>query len=173
MALKVFISYSQDSSSHGRRVLDYVQQLRAAGLDCDLDQFHSSPKEGWPNWMVRGIANAKRVLIVCTESYLQKMLGNWPSDSGQGVRWESLITYNDLYNSDSKNTKFIPIIFCERDKQFIPSPLRGFTHIRADKNDAVEATIRLVRNIAPATRLPLGKELPPKAPSPLFYHPSH
>jgi hypothetical protein len=44
---RIFISYSHDSPEHGDRVLALADRLRAEGIDCHLDQYETSPPEGW------------------------------------------------------------------------------------------------------------------------------
>jgi hypothetical protein len=60
----VFISYSHDSSDHARAVLALSNKLRSEGIDCVLDQYDSSPPEGWPRWMEREIGKAQFVLMI-------------------------------------------------------------------------------------------------------------
>jgi hypothetical protein len=58
----IFISYSRDSALHEEKVLSLSDKLRSEGIDCILDQYESSPPEGWPKWMDREIIKAKFVL---------------------------------------------------------------------------------------------------------------
>ena len=67
---KVFISYTQDSSIHMERVLELSERLRSDGVDCNLDQYETSPPEGWPAWMRKQIKDAEFVLVICTEAYM-------------------------------------------------------------------------------------------------------
>ena len=48
---KIFISYSHDSPEHADLVLELADRLVGDGIDCILDQYESSPAEGWPKWM--------------------------------------------------------------------------------------------------------------------------
>ena len=66
---KVFISYSHDSDEHRIRVLALSDGLRKKGIDCNLDQYEPTPKEGWPRWMTRQIRDADFVLMICTDNY--------------------------------------------------------------------------------------------------------
>ena len=50
---KVFISYSHDSEAHEDRVLDLANRLREDGIDAEIDQYETSPPEGWPAWCKR------------------------------------------------------------------------------------------------------------------------
>ena len=107
---KAFISYSWDSPEHQQSVLELSNRLRSDGIDCDIDLYYQSPKEGWPRWMERLTRESDYVLVVCTESYLEGYEGGRPPKVGQGVKWESLLTSNDIYYNDSENNKYIPAI---------------------------------------------------------------
>jgi hypothetical protein len=54
----VFISYNNDSPEHADRVLALADQLIKDGINCILDQYETSPPEGWPKWMDRHIAKS-------------------------------------------------------------------------------------------------------------------
>lgn len=124
-APRVFISYSHDSQEHKQRVLDLAQQLRAQGIDCRLDRLITSPPEGWSRWAEHEIQAAHKVLVVCTETYHRRWDGAEESDGGLGVRWEGHLIRQLLYESGGANDRFIPVIFDEADKKFIPLPLRA------------------------------------------------
>jgi hypothetical protein len=38
------------------------------------------------------------VLVICTETYRQRVEGQTPADEGRGVFWEGGIIYSYLYN---------------------------------------------------------------------------
>ena len=57
-APRVFISYSHDSPEHKYRVLALSDRLRREGVDCSVDQYEQSPKEGWPLWCQRQVEQA-------------------------------------------------------------------------------------------------------------------
>ncbi|NQT38006.1 MAG: tetratricopeptide repeat protein [Planctomycetes bacterium] len=126
--MTVFISYSHDSSEHSERVLALSNRLREEGVDCQIDQYETSPPEGWPRWMNGQFRGASYVLVVCTETYYRRAAGTESPGVGRGARWESSQVFQELYDADSMNTKFIPVIFSADDQRFIPEPLRGFTH---------------------------------------------
>src|ERR1700678_2721119 len=125
---EVFISYSWDSEEHVRTVLDLSNRLRSEGVDCDLDQYEQSPPEGWPRWMDRKIRDAKFVLMVCTETYYRRVMGDTAAEEGHGVKWEGGLIYQYVYNAGATNTKFIPVVLQKQDKTFIPTPLQSATH---------------------------------------------
>ena len=124
---KVFISYSHDSKEHAEKVLSFANLLRKDGIDCVLDQYTPHPPEGWPGWMENNIESAEFVLLICTQTYLNRVTGKEESGKGLGVKWEGKLIYNRIYESDSVDGKFIPVLFTYDDKKYIPSPLKGQT----------------------------------------------
>ena len=124
----VFISYSHDSPEHTDRVLELSNQLRADGIDCTIDQYEVSPAEGWPKWMDRQITKSDFVLVICTEIYHRRVMGEEEIGKGLGVKWESTISYQSIYDADSANTRFIPIFFEGGKTEFIPQPIKGATY---------------------------------------------
>ncbi len=124
----VFISYSHDSPQHSETVRNLADRLRNDGVDAELDQYHASPRGGWPLWMHRCLAEAEYVLVVCSNGYHQKVMHlEVTKGKGKGVKWESLLTLNELYQSEGLSDKFIPIVFHRSQSEFIPSPISGHT----------------------------------------------
>lgn len=116
---EVFISYSWDSEDHVRSVLQFSDRLRSEGIDCVLDQYEVSPPEGWPRWMDRKIRDAQFVLMVCTETYYKRVMGDEEAGKGLGVRWEGGLIYQHIYNAGTMNNKFIPVLMRGEDQPFI------------------------------------------------------
>jgi tetratricopeptide (TPR) repeat protein len=122
---RVFISYSHDSPAHMNGVLDLANRLRKEGIDCWIDQYVRSPSEGWPKWCDDQIETAKFVLVVCTEAYLRRFRGKEEPGKGRGVTFEGSIITQELYNSQGKNEKFIPIVLAAGQVEHIPILLQG------------------------------------------------
>jgi hypothetical protein len=80
---KVLISYSHDSPEHKDRVLVLSNRLRGEGIDCTIDQYLLVPPEGWPRWMEKQIRESDFVLMVCTETYHRRVLGQPDPDRGR------------------------------------------------------------------------------------------
>jgi tetratricopeptide (TPR) repeat protein len=177
----VFISYSHDSPQHKARVLELADRLRADGLNCIIDQYDDeTPAEGWPLWMDKQIHKANFVLMVCTETYYRRVMGDEQPGKGLGARWEGHIILQHLYNHGVFNTKFIPILFAESDEQYILTPVAGVTRYRVDTKEGYEVLysrltnqplipkteIGTIRKVQPhpraALRLPSGAALRPK-----------
>jgi tetratricopeptide (TPR) repeat protein len=162
---KVLISYSHDSPEHADRVRELSDRLRADGIDCILDQYEVSPPEGWANWMDRQIRDADFVLMICTETYHRRVIGEEKPGIGHGVRWEALVSYQHIYNAGTVNEKFIPVLLESGKFEHIPTPLQGVTHYLAYKEDGYEDLYRRLTNQPEHVKPALGKmrKLPPVA----------
>jgi TIR domain len=99
---KVFISYSHDSSVHKEWVLKLAIDLRANGVDADLDQWQQIGSD-LAAFMHQGIATSDRVLMVCTDQYVQK------AENGTGgVGYEKMIVTGEMVKSID-TIKFVPV----------------------------------------------------------------
>jgi hypothetical protein len=160
-ASKVFISYSHDSPEHQDRVLALSNRLRREGVDCVIDQYEESPAEGWPIWCERQVEQADFVLIVCTKTYLCRYQQRDDFAKGLGVTFEGHIITQELYNSQGRNNKFIPITTSSEDAAFIPLQLQSATHYCFD--DEYEVLYRRITN-QPLTPKPQLGGVRPMAP---------
>ena len=88
--------------------------------------------------MDRKILNSRFVLVICTEQYYKRAMGQKSEGTGLGVRWEGGLIYQHIYNAGTLNNKFIPVLFDPKDKRFIPTPLQGATHYRADNQSGYD-----------------------------------
>lgn len=101
---KAFVSYSHDSQDHKKWVLDFAIRLRNNGVDAILDQWDLKPGDDLPQFMERGLTSADRVLMFCTDKYVEK------ANSGAGgVGYEKMIVTADLLKTIDSN-KVIPLI---------------------------------------------------------------
>ena len=102
--LKVFISYSHDSPEHKQWVSELAVKLRHNGIDMTLDQWDIRPGDDITRFMERGIVDADRILVVCTDNYVSK------ANTGEGgVGYERMIITKEIVENQGNN-KFIPII---------------------------------------------------------------
>lgn len=159
----VFISYSHDSDEHKDRVHLLSEKLRLEGIDCHIDQYETSPAEGWPRWMRNRIREAAFVLVVCTETYERRFEGTEEVGRGAGAIWEGAIITQELYESEGRNTKFIPIAFSPEDTRHIPIEMRAGTWYIVDDEKGYEDLYRHLTNQPKTVKGPLGKQrsLPP------------
>jgi hypothetical protein len=110
-----FISYSHDSATHKAWALKLASDLRAQGIDVVLDQWDLAPGQDLSLFMQKGIADADRVLMICSSSYIKK------AEAGQGgVGYERLIVTAEVIQSiDTK--KFIPIVRGNSESNKVPA----------------------------------------------------
>ncbi|WP_197151311.1 toll/interleukin-1 receptor domain-containing protein [Synechococcus sp. CBW1108] len=68
----VFISYSHDSDSHKDWVYQLACELVKNGVEVTLDQWDIQLGSNIHKFMEKGLTNADRVLVVCTDNYNTK-----------------------------------------------------------------------------------------------------
>ncbi len=103
-APKVFISYSHDSQTHKKWVLDFATRLRYSGIDATIDLWDLKPGDDLPYFMEQNLQNSDFVLMICTDRYVEK------ANSGVGgVGYEKMIITSELL-SNIDNNKVIPIM---------------------------------------------------------------
>lgn len=101
---KAFISYSHDSEEHKQWVFNLAKKLIGKGIDVSLDLWDLHPGGDLPEFMEKHLADADKVLMVCTENYVRK------ANAGEGgVGYEKMIVTADLIRKIS-STKVIPLI---------------------------------------------------------------
>ncbi len=111
---KVFISYSHDSPEHKRWVSELAARLRHNGIDAILDQWDLGLGDDITRFMERGIVDADRVLVICTDKYVSKANAN-----EGGVGYERMIVNAELVQNLGTD-KFIPIIRYASGKEKTP-----------------------------------------------------
>jgi hypothetical protein len=167
---RVLISYSHDSPAHEGRVLDLADRLREDGVDAMIDQYISSPPQGWPAWCEAEIRKADFVLMVCTESYLRRVNGEEEQGKGYGVHWEARLIRQHLYDDRSVSHKFVPVLLAEGVPAYVPTPVKGATIYQVETAAGYEALLRLLtdqpmtplcRRSASASRCQHGSDEPP------------
>ncbi len=156
MPKKVFISYAHESESLSNQVLDFSNYLRRQGIDCEIDQYEESPSEGWPKWMARQVQDADFVLVVCSKLFFERANDFSGKNDGLGVKWETSLILQLLYQMNTNNTKFIPIIFDETNTQHIPLPLQPYTHYHVDDLKFRKQLVDRLRGVSSVKRPPLG-----------------
>lgn len=161
MTEEVFISYSHDSPEHIRAVLELSNRLREEGVDCALDQYETSPPEGWPRWMDKKIRESKYVILVCTETYHKRVMDQEEPGAGHGVKWEGHLIYQHFYDAGTVNTRFVPVVFQSVDKRFVPDPLRGSTIHALDLEGGYDRLYAQLTDSPIVQKPPLGKRRVP------------
>ena len=124
---KAFISYSHDTPEHKQWVLNLATKLRASGIDAVLDLWELKPGDDLPSFMERNLVSAHKVLMICTEKYVQK------ANAGTGgVGYEKMIVTADLAAS-IESSKVVPIIR-QSGTRLVPTFLR--TKLFIDLSDS-------------------------------------
>ncbi|WP_138679167.1 toll/interleukin-1 receptor domain-containing protein [Candidatus Accumulibacter phosphatis] len=138
---RVFVSYSHDSQAHKQWVLEFATRLRKVGVDASLDQWDLGPGDDIPHFMERSLATADRVIMVCTENYVQK------ANAGTGgVGYEKMIVTSDLMKTIDSN-KVIPVIR-QGGRPELPTFLKSKLYIDFSREDQFEESFdNLTRSI--------------------------
>lgn len=151
MAPKAFISYSHDSAEHKAWVLKLASDLRAIGVDIILDQWDLVPGQDISLFMQRGIADADRVILVCSSAYVST------AEQGiGGVGYERLIVTAEVVQSID-TTKFIPILRGSNPNRKLPVFLGPRLYIDFESDSDYDAKlVELAREVhgAPAISKP-------------------
>jgi tetratricopeptide (TPR) repeat protein len=111
-------------------------------------------------WMERQVRESNFVLIVCTEVYLKRAQGKEEPGKGHGVIWESVLTYQQLYDAGSNNEKFIPVLLQGGERPHIPDPLKPATSYRCTTDEEYEQLYRRLTNQHEIDKPALGKLRP-------------
>jgi hypothetical protein len=94
MSGRVFITYAHENLAHERRVLKFANELRAGGVDAEIDQYEPHPAEGWTKWMEHQFSTSDAILVVPSQMYLTRYRQD--SGIGTGARFEAAILSNIL-----------------------------------------------------------------------------
>ena len=81
------------------------------------------------------IDEANFVLMVCTETYRRRVMGQEQPGKGLGVRWEGNLIRNRIYNDKPSGSRFIPVLFEGGEPAHIPNPVQGHTFYRISDLD--------------------------------------
>ncbi len=152
---KVFVSYSHDTDQHKDWVLGLATRLVANGVDIVLDQWDLALGSDLPRFMEQGLSDAHRVLVVCTEPYVNK------ANTGRGgVGYEKMILTAQLMQ-DVTSDRIIPVI--RSNSLTTPVPIFLSSRVFIDFRDDLAFESRyaeLIRDIhgqQVKPRPPLGK----------------
>ncbi|QHQ17502.1 TIR domain-containing protein [Pectobacterium parmentieri] len=138
---KAFVSYSHDSMEHKKWVLDSATRLRNNGVDAILDQWDLKPGDDLPSFMERGLISADRVLMVCTDKYVEKA-----NAGAGGVGYEKMIVTADLLKTIDSN-KVIPLIR-QSGHSSVPNFLRSKLFLDFSRPDQYEFSFdELIRTL--------------------------
>ncbi|MBU9198847.1 toll/interleukin-1 receptor domain-containing protein [Burkholderia gladioli] len=149
----VFVSYSHDSPEHRRWVLDFASFLVTRGINVRLDQWDVGPGADLAKYMVQSIAKSDRVLLICTEKYVQKV-----NDGVGGVGYEAMVVSGALM-SDLGTAKFIPVVRQDGEAK-LPHALSSRFYVDfsegRDRGGAFDILLRELHRAPVAVKPPIG-----------------
>jgi len=140
---RIFISYSHDSAEHKGWVLDFATTLRNRGVDTVLDQWDLNPGDDLPHFMETEIAQCDFVIMICTETYVEK------ANAGKGgVGYEKMIITSSLLTKIDSNI-IIPVIR-QSSAPILPTFLKSKIYINfsndSDEEYSLDELLRTVLN---------------------------
>lgn len=153
---KVFISYSWDSAEHRQWVAQLGAWLRTRGIDVTLDQWHLGYGEDLGRFMERSLREADRVLVICTEPYVEKT-----RQRAGGVGYEHTILTGALMQDIGSN-KFIPVVRQNLERPDLPAELATRLHFNLSNGQDQPAQFELLARELHGIRVPI----PPLGPNP-------
>lgn len=148
---RVFISYSWDSPEHSQWVAALATHLRHRGIDAILDQWHVRPGEDLGNFMTKSVREADRVLVICTENYVEKAINR-----KGGVGYELVMVVGELM-SQVETSKFIPVVRQSTNPPLLPPELKSRLYI--DLRDSVIYPVQLEQLVQELHNVP--RPIPP------------
>ena len=126
-------------------MLNLANRLRGDHIDAAIDQYETSPREGWPVWMEKQIRESDFVLVVCTPTYLGRAERREKEGVGKGAIWETALTLQYLYNASANNERFIPVVFNYENVSEIPISLQSATYYLLDDEPGYQRLLRRLR----------------------------
>ena len=158
---RVFISYRHDSEDHVDRVLELSDLLRSEGIDASIDFYESSPSQGWARWSLDELEAARFVLVVATKGYYDAFRGR--DGVGGNAAWQGFVLTSELF-SKGDLSRFVPIVFGDPDREWVPEPLRSATIFDLSSSGDYEDLYRLLTAQPKILKPDLGKRvsLPPR-----------
>ncbi|MCK4794130.1 MAG: toll/interleukin-1 receptor domain-containing protein [Desulfobacteraceae bacterium] len=160
---KVFVSYSHDTPAHKKWVGEFASKLVDNQIDVFFDQWDLSPGDDIIKFMEKSVAEADRVLMICSEAYVRK------ADDGQGgVGYEAMIVTGELVR-DLGTSKFIPVVRQNNNEVVLPKSVstRFYINLSEGENfdEQFELLLRELHNEPAIKKPPLGKNPFAKQPS--------
>lgn len=169
--LKVLISWSHSNpgwddserDARTREVRHLADQLRAAGIDADVDLYHKNEGVDWSRWGPKLVRDVDRVLVVVSPAWRAAWEGRGNPNSGAGAAAEA-DALKSLYSRDRR--EFIErvrlvLLPSEPGEQHIPDGLHGITRYALPSIDA-DGLAELLRDLTAQQRYPR----PPLGPVP-------
>ena len=141
---RIFISYSHDSEVHKAWVQNLASFLDGTGFDVVLDQWHLRYGDDLPSFMEQAVRHTDRVLVICTDNYIQK------ANSGAGgVGYEKTIVTAQILADPKNRRKFVPIVRDVTGKEKMPTFFGGAYYLDlSEGKDSEDLRLELVRQLS-------------------------
>jgi TIR domain len=140
---RVFISYSHDSDAHKQWVHGLASFLVEHGIEVILDQWDLRYGDDLPTFMEKAVRDTDRVLVICTDNYIQK------ANSGAGgVGYEKTIVTAQILADHKNRRKFVPIVRDVTDDEKMPTFFGGAYYLDlSEGNDSEDLRLELVKQL--------------------------
>lgn len=143
--VKAFISYSwADGKLHTDWVLKLANDLiKIWGVEIILDQYELATGHNLTGFMDKGLLTSDKVIIICSPSYKSKA-----EERVRGTGYEYSLISQELFNSQNKNLKFIPVLRIGSSQDSIPGYLASLVYFNmVDDNEYQSNLQKLARDI--------------------------
>ncbi|RKR53705.1 TIR domain-containing protein [Yokenella regensburgei] len=160
---KLFVSYSHDSEQHKEWVEKLATRLVRNGVDVFLDQWDVGLGDDLTLFMEQGLTEADRVMVICTEPYIQKA----NAQRSGGVGYEKMIISAQIMNQLGDN-RVIPIIVNNSLSNPVPTFVGSRLRLYFDDKNYEQSYATLIHDLH-------GKKLkarPPAGDSPFSRQPT-
>jgi len=135
--LKVFISYSWDDSQHMDWVLRLADDLsRSYGIFIILDRYDLSPGKNLAYFMEKAVLQSDKILIILTPNYKQRA-----ESRVSGVGYEFSMISQELFENQSDNTKFIPVLRKGNSEDSRPGYLKSLIYHSMTDDDTYDSDL--------------------------------
>ena len=131
--LKVFISYSWDSKEHQLWIIELAERLAKDGIDIILDRYELGIGKNLTHFMEQAIEKADKVIIILTKNYKLKA-----DNRSRGVGYEYSLINAELYNKQTDNVKFLPVLREGTAESSIPSFMKQFIFLDMTEDSSFE-----------------------------------
>jgi hypothetical protein len=124
-------------------VLDLATFLVKNGIDVLLDQWDVDFGDDLPAFMERAIRETDRVLLICTDNYIQK------ANSGAGgVGYEKTIVTAEMFGDQRNRRKYIPVVRNVQGDNKMPTFLGAAYYIDlSEEKDDADIRAELIKSL--------------------------
>lgn len=139
---KIFISYSHDSDKHKEWIEKLATRLEGNGVHVILDQWDVGLGSDLALFMEQGLSSADRVIVVCTEPYVNKA----NSQRSGGVGYEKMIISSQIMSQLGDN-RVIPIVINNNLSNPVPVFVGTRLRLYFDENNYEKSYAELIHDL--------------------------